>query len=288
MRMKKETTKESNESRKVSFFNFCIKRDILSARAGQIKLYSFTLIELLVVIAIIAILAAMLLPALQQARQRGESAGCISNLKTISYITAQYIADHNDYLPPGGKQKWNPDDKSDSAPQIDWYIATRNYWVPKVNPNLKRDNGWPPILSPANNSNSAFTNGYKIFCCPGNKFWERRYAGKIRMANSYPTFTRLSCLSTEVRWRKYHFMPLPAKRTYKIDVIHPVKGNSVDLSSFDEILGLNLEGKNSKGEVSYHHAGSANILFLDGHTGNANLPKTLKDIRLYLNLNRQN
>ena len=44
MRMKKE----SNESRKMSFFDFCIKRNILSARAGQIKLYSFTLIELLV------------------------------------------------------------------------------------------------------------------------------------------------------------------------------------------------------------------------------------------------
>ena len=66
---------------------------------GQIGNGSFfTLIELLVVIAIIAILAAMLMPALQQARERGRSAFCVSNLKTLGNALQMYGNDNNGYM----------------------------------------------------------------------------------------------------------------------------------------------------------------------------------------------
>ena len=96
------------EKRNFTLIELLVKRSHLccnradatvSPAHGQVKLYSFTLIELLVVIAIIAILAAMLMPALQKARGTAISSNCKSNLKQQMMRVQFYAQNYKGWFP---------------------------------------------------------------------------------------------------------------------------------------------------------------------------------------------
>jgi prepilin-type N-terminal cleavage/methylation domain-containing protein len=99
---------------------------------------AFTLIELLVVIAIIAILAAMLLPALSRAKSRGQQTSCINNLRQIGLANVMYVNDFREYT---GALSANHGFYYVWAPRLLPYMGNnrRAFFCPAANPNSAWD-----------------------------------------------------------------------------------------------------------------------------------------------------
>jgi len=155
---------------------------------------AFTLIELLVVIAIIAILAAMLLPALSKAKEKAQRTACVSDLRQIGIGVSAYSLDANDYMPisgwPEGQNPWQTYSAARVTPGtmtvtrgfMGLGLLFRNKQVPEAKvfycPSLKRSgqsrnyefyatppNSWPS--TPAGEGDEQVRTGYNFY--PQNK-----------------------------------------------------------------------------------------------------------------------
>src|ERR1041384_2887360 len=139
-----------------------------STSIEKIEAGAFTLIELLVVIAIIAILAALLLPALAKAKNQSLNATCKSNMRQIALGILMYADENRDYLPWPGEV--------DSNREPDWVFGGQGTIDPK-NPNSWRaarfgfhaDAGsiFAYVTSrPRLKYSEAFTNVFPVYRCP--------------------------------------------------------------------------------------------------------------------------
>lgn len=117
---------------------------------------AFTLIELLVVIAIIAILAAILFPVLDRAKQKALGIQCMANLKQIEIGMKMYCDDNHSYFPI------NLSEGLDSAQTNNWVAGMVGYSDPHENTN------WAALLDPRYSQLAAYVKNAAVYRCPSD------------------------------------------------------------------------------------------------------------------------
>ena len=237
-----------------------------SSHCNAKKPMGFTLIELLVVIAIIAILAAILLPALNSARERGRATNCLSQQKNISLAMVSYAGDFDEYFPPFITGKLN------QAGSVTWNLALMRH---------------------------KFLDSPKLYFCPSAV--DMANYSNPDSASSCGTITNFQTASGDYRWQYttygYNYVWIGSSRGRIFHSANttpsagsstdggdmpPVKTGEVQSPSNKILIGDSIHSSNNmqgyyvfgsggfadNGKPSNRHNNSCNYGFADGHSEN--------------------